>query len=103
MSEHEKMLMIEQRISNEKKSEFAAYLLWFFLGTFGVHRMYLNRWVCGFFMLALLGIGTLTAPFLIGYIPLIILGLWWVIDLFFIHLMIQSDADEMREMLNGRF
>lgn len=102
MSSHEKMLLIEQRVANEKKSDFVAYLLWFFLGTFGVHRMYLDRWVSGFFMLMLLGIGTLTAPILIGYIPLIILGLWWVIDLFLIHIMIQSDADEIREMLNGR-
>ena len=32
-----KMTLIETRVSNEKKSVFLAYVLWFFFGSFGVH------------------------------------------------------------------
>ena len=31
-------LYIEQRVANEGRSALLAYLLWFFLGFFGVHR-----------------------------------------------------------------
>lgn len=89
-------LWIEQRIANDRKSAAAAYLLWFFLGFFGAYRFYLGRWVSGLFMLALFGLGTLLAPVLVGYLPLGLVGLWWLIDAFLIPSMIASDTAEMR-------
>lgn len=32
--------LIDQQVSRHKSSQFASYLLWFFLGIFGVHRFY---------------------------------------------------------------
>lgn len=31
-----------------------AYILWFFFGLFGVHRMYYQKWISGFIQLSLL-------------------------------------------------
>lgn len=93
-------LYVEQRIANEKKSAIVAYALWFFLGFFGVHRMYLGRWVSGFLMLALTGIGSLLTFILIGYLPLAFVAVWWVLDLFLISAMIQSDVRLMRNELS---
>ncbi|TQS73953.1 TM2 domain-containing protein [Rhodobacteraceae bacterium] len=89
-------LYVEQRIANEKKSALIAYLLWFFLPMLGVHRFYLDRWLSGLVMLALFGIGTALAVILIGYIPLAVVGLWWLIDALLIPGMIRADMDDAR-------
>ncbi|MHC0037941.1 TM2 domain-containing protein [Pseudoneobacillus sp. C159] len=52
----------------EIKSKTVAYLLWLFLGIFGVHRFYTRNYLIGILMLLTLGGG----------------GVWWFIDLFFI-------------------
>ena len=39
------------RYDAAKKSVGIAYLLWFFLGTLGVHRFYLGQWATGLVML----------------------------------------------------
>ena len=41
------------RYDANKKSVIVTYLLWFFLGMFGVHRFYLGKWVSGFILLIL--------------------------------------------------
>ena len=51
------------------KSVLVSYLLWFFLGIFGIHHLYMGRGV-GVFILALISFQGL--------------GLWWLIDLFMI-------------------
>lgn len=89
-------LYVEQRIANEKKSEIVAYILWGFFGFFGVHRMYLGRFLSGFVMLSLLGVGTLLTVVLVGYIPLLILTVWWIFDVFMISAMIKDDVWKMR-------
>lgn len=86
-------LYVEQRIANEKPSVIIAYILWFFLGLFGVHRMYLGRWVTGLAMLVLT---------VLGFIPIlglpfwIIVGVWWLIDVVLTNAMINSDVEKMR-------
>ena len=50
-------------------SAILAYLLWFFLGPFGIHHLYIGR-----------GVGV----WLLSLITLQGLGLWWLIDLFLI-------------------
>ncbi len=68
------------RYDANKKSVLLAYLIWFFLGLFGVHRFYLGRVVSGLCMLALHGISWILAFILIGYLGFALLGLWWLID-----------------------
>ena len=68
------------RYDANKKSALLAYILWFFLGFFGVHRMYLGRVGSGIAMLVLHGLSWLTYWILIGWFGFGILGLWWLID-----------------------
>lgn len=89
-------LWIEQRVANESRSALIAYLLWFFFGMFGAHRFYLGRWVSGLLMLVLFGVGSALAFILVGYIPLALVGLWWLIDALLIPGMIASDNAFLR-------
>ncbi|AYE99855.1 TM2 domain-containing protein [Paracoccus yeei] len=97
-------MLIEQRVANDAKSPLVAYLLAILLWGFGAHRMYLGRWVSGLIMLAMSGLGWLTAPILIGWPLLGLVWVWAVIDLFLIPGMIQEDKDEIRRRLgSGRY
>ena len=65
------------------KSLPGAFALWFFLGTIGVHRFYLHRR----FALPMLVLGLLAwigVPFILGLFLLLPIGLWWLVDLFFV-------------------
>lgn len=95
----QEQLLIEQRVANEAKSPVVAYLLLIFLWGCGVHRMYLGHWGSGIFMLVLWGLGWLTAPILIGFVPIALVSLWCIIDLFLIPGMIQNDRDVIRYQL----
>jgi TM2 domain-containing membrane protein YozV len=68
------------RYDANRKSALLAYILWFFLGWFGLHRMYLGRIGSGVAMLLLQGVSWLTHFILIGYLGFAILALWWLID-----------------------
>jgi TM2 domain-containing membrane protein YozV len=68
------------RYDANKKSVLLGYVLWFFLGFFGVHRMYLGRTGSGIAMLILHGLSWLTYYILIGFVGFAVLGLWWLID-----------------------
>jgi len=57
-----------------------AYLIWFFLGYGGVHRMYVGRWISGFIMLAIFGASLLLTLVFVGYIGLALITVWWAID-----------------------
>lgn len=48
------------------KSKGVAYLLWFFLGLWGIHRMYCGKWISGFIWLFTFGL----------------FGIGWFLDLF---------------------
>ena len=64
------------------KSMAVAVLLWFFLGHLGVHRFYLGHAGTGMAQLLLTVVGWATIVFLIGAIPLLILVIWWIVDIF---------------------
>lgn len=96
-------LLIEQRVANDAKSPLVAYLLAILLWGLGVHRMYLGRWVSGLVMLAMTGLGLLTAPILIGWPLLAFVWVWAVIDLFLIPGMIRDDKDDIRRRLGSSF
>jgi TM2 domain-containing membrane protein YozV len=63
-----------------KKSVLLAYLLWFFLGYFGIHRIYLGRVASGLVQLVLLVVGWVTTLILIGWLILAGLVVWWLLD-----------------------
>ncbi|WP_290588214.1 TM2 domain-containing protein [Alicyclobacillus sp.] len=65
-----------------RRSVALAYVLWFFLGYLGIHRMYCGRVSSGVLMLACTVIGCLTFPIFVGHVLLFIVGVWWLIDLF---------------------
>lgn len=48
------------------RSKGVAYLLWFFLGLWGIHRMYCGKWISGFIWLFTFGL----------------FGFGWFLDLF---------------------
>ncbi|WP_435165827.1 TM2 domain-containing protein [Falsirhodobacter sp. 1013] len=96
MLDTQQQILIEQRITNEAKSPGAAYLLWFFLGTFGVHRFYLGHLKTGLALLALMLLGVVT----MGVSSLMAL-LWWVVDAFLIPGMIAGDKNRLRARLTA--
>lgn len=61
-----------------------VYLVWFFLGNIGVHRMVTGRVFTGVVMLLLHGLGWLTFWFGLGYLIWGFVGLWWLLDAFLI-------------------
>lgn len=85
--------MAEQQVTMVKtqKSMGIAYALLIFLGQLGLHRFYLNRPGTAIAQLLLGIIGWATVWFLIGFIPLTILWIWVVIDLFLTAGMVRSE------------
>jgi TM2 domain-containing membrane protein YozV len=77
-------------VSTEGKNVVIAYLLWWFLGFFGIHRFYLGRVGTGITQLVLLIVGLVTAVFLIGYIFLIVLLVWWLLDAYFVYAIVKE-------------
>jgi TM2 domain-containing membrane protein YozV len=71
--------------AGEGKNMVLAYLLWFFLGSFGVHRFYLGKIGTGITQLILLAVGSATTVILVGFIPLLVLGVWWIADAYFVY------------------
>ncbi len=61
-----------------------VYLVWFFLGNLGVHRMVTGRVGTGMLMLLLHGLGWLTFWFGLGFLIWGFVGLWWLVDAFLI-------------------
>src|SRR3954469_1074092 len=88
------------RYDANRKSVLLAYILWFFLGLFGVHRMYLGRWGSGIAMLVLHGLSWLTYLILIGWLGFGLLGLWWLIDALLIPGMTRSYNNRLIDELS---
>jgi len=65
-----------------RKSVALAYVLWFFLGYLGIHRMYCGRVTSGVVMLACTVVSALTFSLILGHILSFIVAVWWLIDLF---------------------
>ena len=66
----------------QPKSMAVAYLLWLFLGQLGLHRLYLGRVGSGIAQLLLGLVGWATVVFVVGFVPLAILWIWLLVDLF---------------------
>jgi len=89
-------MLVEQRLSNEKKSTGTAYLLWFFLSGFAAHRFYLGKTGSAVAMLVLFWGGFLLAVVYVGLIMIFAFAVWWIIDGFMIPGIITQDASEKR-------
>nr|WP_321360658.1 TM2 domain-containing protein [uncultured Hyphomonas sp.] len=81
------MILIEQRVANERKSAGAAYLLWFFLGFVSAHRFYLGKPVSAILQI-------LSYFILVGFV-------WWFLDFFLIPSIIEDDLDNKRARMAG--
>lgn len=81
----EELMLIEQRVTNAKKSAGAAYVLWILTGLVSGHRFYLNRPGT-----ALLQIASYFV--FIGFV-------WWIVDGFLIPGMIQQHNAKVRGRL----
>jgi TM2 domain-containing membrane protein YozV len=83
------------RYDANKKSVIVAYLLWFFLGMFGVHRFYLGRWISGLILLLFTLVAGALYVILVGMVLMAIPGLWWLIDALLIPGMTRSYNNEL--------
>ena len=72
------------RYDANKKSVGVAYVLWFFFAGVGAHRFYLKRTASAVIMLAIFLVSIPLCFVLIGYIGLVIIGIWAVVDAFLI-------------------
>jgi len=81
-----------------KKSAGIAYLLWFFLGAWGVHRFYAGQTGTGVAMLVLFGASALLSVVGIGLLGFFVLGIWLFVDLFLIPGMVERhNSDLLRQ------
>ncbi|MEG9884336.1 MAG: TM2 domain-containing protein [Hyphomicrobiales bacterium] len=92
-------ILIEQRITNEKKSLAMAYLLLIFLGPLGMHRFYLGKTGSGFVMLALSLIGWASLVVVVGVVFLAVVGIWVVVDAFLLPEIVRQDQERLRQKL----
>lgn len=82
-----------------RKSLLVAYLLWWFLGLLGAHRLYLGRTVSGVFMLLLSIVSWVLTFVLVGFVGVAVIGAWWLIDAFLIPGMVRRDNLRLIERL----
>ena len=95
----QQQMLVEQRLTNEKKSTGAAYLLWFFLSAFSAHRLYLGKTGSAVAQIVLFWGGCLLAGVIIGIPMLIAFGIWWIVDGFLIVGLVEQDAQEKRKRI----
>lgn len=74
------MAIIDRSNADATGMTIIVYVVWFFLGSLGVHRFVTGRVFSGLMMLALNGLGWLTFWFGLGFLIWGVLGLWWLID-----------------------
>ncbi|HEV7458192.1 MAG TPA: TM2 domain-containing protein [Roseococcus sp.] len=77
------------------KSLVVAYLIWFFLGYGGVHRMYLGRWLSGLFMLGVFVMSWVLSLVFIGYIGLGFILVWWVLDALLMPMLVRRSNEAL--------
>lgn len=83
------------------KSALLAYVLWFFLGQFGVHKFYLAQPFQGILYFLLGATGWLTVGILIGWFFLIPLWFLMLIDIFVIPLRVGALNARLARRVSG--
>lgn len=95
----EEKILVEQRVANSKKSVAVGYLLLIFLGFFGAHRFYLGSVGPAVVMLVMCVLMFLTIWIGIGLVFFVILGIWWLVDLFLIPGIVSSHENQIRQRI----
>jgi TM2 domain-containing membrane protein YozV len=90
MSSLQAEMLVEQKVANAQKSTGVAYLLWFFIGGFGGHRFYLGKTGTAVAQLIITIVGCFTL------VPLIITGIWVLVDAFLIPGIIRENTENVR-------
>ena len=95
----QRQMLLEMRVSNEKKSVGLAYVLWFFLGLLGVHNFYLGSTGLGSFQL-FGGLGSVILFFsgspLIGVLLFCAWLVSFILDLFLIPARARRHSNSLR-------
>ncbi|CAM3392887.1 TM2 domain-containing protein [Nosocomiicoccus ampullae] len=92
---------IENYVSNERKSLIIGYVLWFFLGIFGVHRFYVGKTITGLVMLILgliCGLLTLISFGTLSFLTMAPITIWWFIDAVLIIFMVNNYNTRLRRI-----
>lgn len=96
----EKQLSIVQsEMENQKKSVPIAYVLWFFLGIFGAHRLYAGKIGSEIGVFVLWAVGTVTLIIYIGAIFIFAYSVWWIIDAFLLNGIINNVNQEKERIV----
>ena len=95
----QQQMLVEQRLANEKKSVLVAYLLWFFLSGLAAHRFYLGKTGSAVAMLLLFWGGVALMVVYVGFLLVLVWGIWWLVDAFLIPGMVDQDASSKRSRI----
>lgn len=79
--------------SGAYRSKIIALILAFFLGEFGAHNFYLGRKGIAMTQLILSIVGYALVIILIGFLPLVVVGIWILVDIIQILITDEHDFD----------
>ncbi|HIS29420.1 MAG TPA: NINE protein [Candidatus Avamphibacillus intestinigallinarum] len=94
---NEERILVSSELTNKGKSTLLSYILLLFLGSLGIHRFYLGKSGTAAAQLILTIIGWMTILFVVGFVPLIIVGIWLFVDLFLVPGMVQSANNQIEQ------
>jgi len=91
----EERLLVNSEVQKRGKNILLAYILLIFLGTLGIHRFYLGKTGSAVAQLVLTIVGWMTVVLIIGFIPLVVVGIWAIVDLFLVPGIIRQQNEEV--------
>ena len=86
-----------------KKSTGIGYLLWFFFGGLGIHRFYLGRTGSAIAMLVITILSVILLFVGIGFLDLIAVGIWLIVDAFLIPGIVQETNQALQQRIESGF
>ncbi|CDQ41918.1 NINE protein [Virgibacillus salexigens] len=92
-------IYVNSEIEKRGKSILLSYLLLIFLGPLGIHRFYLGRVGTAITLLSLFLIGLITSWLLIGFIPLAVVGVWILVDLFLVPGIVRTLNEKLEQQI----
>jgi len=93
---NEQRLLVNSELQQQGKSMTVAYILLIFLGSLGIHRFYLGRKGSAITQLSLFIVGILTSWLLIGFIPLVTVAIWALVDLFLVPGIVAEENEQIK-------
>lgn len=95
----EQLGILNSEMEKNKKSVGVAYALWFFLGSLGIHKFYLNQTRWGITYIALFILGLITTEIGVGLLILALLGFFLLYDLFTIPKQVRIAYEEEEQQI----